>query len=95
MKKIVMIVIIVLFAGRVFAHDPNSLSTSENVRWSVNKENIVTFDLRLPAVYVSALTQLSKEDILVTIKSMVQSWKTIFIRRWRESRTDKDMGLNG
>lgn len=91
MKKILIIMVIVLFAGRVFAHDPNSLPVNTNVRWQVNNQSIVTFDIRLPVKYIMVLSKLSNEDILATVKSMVQSWESIFRQNWFERQKTEDM----
>lgn len=91
MKQAIVILVIVMFAGVTSAHDPNSLPGNVDLQWSINNQNIATFDIRLPAKYVKVLSRLSNTEIIEGVKKMLLSWEAIFRGKWVRNIRTEDM----
>lgn len=91
MKKTIITLAIILMAVPALAHDPNSLPPNEELQWSVNNENIVTFDVRLSPRLVKILSRLSNYEVKTTVIKMVLSWEPIVRRNWMRNKKTEEM----
>lgn len=92
MKQLIVILVIVMFAGIARAHDdPNSMPGNVDLQWSINSQDIATFDIRLSAKYVKVLSRLSNKEVIEGVKQMLLSWEAGFRRKWVKAIRTEDM----